>query len=218
MATLTATARVIANFAWQHMKAATIFRDHVIDLEEKHVGQPFGAFFEEIRSYASACYLSSAASLEALINEFYIAHEGQLRKKLGDFEEEFWGNNGIERKAILTKYQYALRILSLPPLETHSLPYRDIQALIGLRNSLVHYKPNWDPDRKDRGDLIELLRGRFPLSPFIDEGADFVSMQCMSSGCTRWAVSSTLAFMRDFHDRAKLDPNKMEGFWKLLDP
>ena len=49
-----ATGRVIANFAWQHLKAATIFGDRVVTLEAEHLGQPFGSFFEEIRSFASA--------------------------------------------------------------------------------------------------------------------------------------------------------------------
>jgi hypothetical protein len=66
---LEVSARVIANFAWQHLKAATIFRDHVTALEKEYIKGDFGAFFEEIRSYASACLMSSVASLEALINE-----------------------------------------------------------------------------------------------------------------------------------------------------
>lgn len=84
-----ATARVIANFAWQHLKAATIFRDRVFALEDEHLKEPLGLFFEEVRSYASACLMSSAASLEALINELFIAHDGQLRSQLQDFEKSF---------------------------------------------------------------------------------------------------------------------------------
>lgn len=211
----TATARLIANFALQHLKAATTFSNHVVDLETKHIDEPFGAFFEDIRSYASACFLSTVASLEALINEFFIAHNGKLRSQIVDFEAAFWDKGGIERKPILCKYQRALRMLSFPEIDTLSSTYQDVQALIGLRNTLIHYKPTWDPDRKDKADLIEVLNGRFPLSPFLGESADFVSMRCMSAGCTRWAVSSTLTFMQDFHQRANLDSQKMEGFWKL---
>lgn len=213
--TSTGTARLIANFALQHLKAAKTFSNHVVDLETKHIGEPFGAFFEDIRSYASACYLSTVASLEALINEFFIAHEGKLRSQLDDFEEAFWGKKGIERKSILCKYQHALRMVSIPVIDTRSSTYQDVQALIGLRNSLVHYKPTWDQDRAEKSELIEVLNGRFSLSPFLETSADFVSMRCMSAGCTKWAISSTLAFMRDFHDRANLDSNKMDAFWKL---
>ncbi len=210
-----ATARVIANFAWQHLKAATIFRDRVFALEDEHLKEPLGLFFEEVRSYASACLMSSAASLEALINELFIAHDGQLRSQLQDFEKKFWGKSGIESKSILKKYQLALQMLGVTALDEHIPPFRDAWAVIELRNALVHYKPTWDPDRQRKVELIEVLDGRFTLSPFPDAGADFVSMKCMSGGCTKWAVAATLSFMHEFHDRANLDSNKMSGFWKL---
>lgn len=210
-----ATGRVIANFAWQHLKAATIFRDRVVTLEHEYINEPFGSFFEEIRAYASACFMSSAASLEALINELFIAHNGKLRSYLQDFEEDFWGKQGIERKPILAKYQLALQMLGVTMLDEHSSPFRDVWALIELRNALIHYKPTWDPDRQRKIELVEVLNGHFPLSPFPDAGADFVSMKCMSAGCATWAVASTLSFMHQFHERADLDPNKMVGFWKL---
>ena len=210
-----ATGRVIANFAWQHLKAAMIFRDRIVALEAEHIGQPFGSFIEEVRSFASACLMSAASSLEALINELFIAHNCRLRSELSNFEEEFWGKQGIERKPILDKYQLALRMLGASLLDEHSAPYRDTWALIELRNALVHYKPTWDPDRQRKVELIEVLDGRFPISPFPDAGADFVSMKCMSAGWARWAVATTLSFMREFDSRANLDPDKMVGFWKL---
>jgi hypothetical protein len=166
-----AAGRVIANFAWQHLKAATIFRDRVVALEAEYLEEPFGAFFEEVRSFASACLMSAAASLEALINELFIAHDCQLRSQLNDFEEMFWGKQGIERKPILEKYQLALRMLGAPILDEHTSPYRDAWALIELRNALVHYKPTWDPDRQRKVELTEVLEGRFPVSPFPDAGA-----------------------------------------------
>jgi len=42
--------RFIPNFAWQHLRAASIFRERLVALETEHAGQPFGNFFEEIRS------------------------------------------------------------------------------------------------------------------------------------------------------------------------
>ena len=94
-ATMTGTATLISNFALQHMKAATIFRDHVSRLESENADKPFGQFFEEVRSYGSACIMSATASLEALINELFIDPNLPLRKMLVDFESEFWGNRGI---------------------------------------------------------------------------------------------------------------------------
>ena len=85
------TGRVIANFALQHLKAASMFRHHLIKLETDYAGQAFGSFFEEIRSYGSACIMSATALLEALINELFIAHNSPLRAQLSDVESAFLG-------------------------------------------------------------------------------------------------------------------------------
>lgn len=210
-----ASGRVIANFAWQHLKAAATFRDQVMVIELQNAGQPFGSFFEDIRSYGSACIMSAAASLDALVNEFFITPEGPLRRKLKDFESEFWGRGGIERNPPLEKYQVALEMLGQAKLDEHIPPYRDAWALIELRNALVHYKPTWDPDRQRKVELEEVLTGKYELSPFPDSGADFVTMRSMSAGCMRWVVFTVLSLMREFHARAHLDEHKMSSFWKL---
>ena len=211
-----ATGRVIANFAWQHLKAASTFRDHVVELESQNIKQPFGSFFEDIRSYGSACIMSAAASLEALINEFFIAPEGPLRRQLPDFEVEFWGSRGIERKSPIEKYQLALAMLGQPKFDKHQSPCRDAWALVELRNALVHYKPTWDPDRQRKVQLMEVLANKYELSPFLpDRGSDFVTMRSMSAGCVCWVINTVVSFMKEFHGRAQLDEQKMEAFWRF---
>lgn len=210
-----ADASVVANFAWQHLKAATTFRDQVKVLERLHCGQSLGDFFEDIRSYSSATIMSATAALEALINEHFIATNYHLRPMLTNFEADFWGRNGIERTPILQKYKLALEMLKAQPLDENSATYMNADALIGLRNTLVHYKPNWDPDRQSKIKLVRCLAGQYSLSPFVNANADFVTMQSMSGDCAVWAVDSVLIFLRQIDLHAKLDPHKMEAFWKL---
>lgn len=209
------TARVIANFALQHLKAGVIFRDHATELERRQLGQGFGPFFEDLRSYCSGCIMAAAASLEALINELFMAHNGGLRPLIPDFEKKFWGRQGIESKSILKKYSYALELLGLPPFDTNAPLYRDALALVGLRNSLVHYKPTWDPDRAQKLDLVKYLHGRYETSTFVDHGADFITLKSMSSSCCHWVIRTTLRFMREFDARTRLDDSKMAGFWAV---
>jgi len=209
---------VIANFALQHMKAAVTFRDHVVAIESEHLSEPFGSFFENIRSYGSGCIMSAAASLEALINEFFIAPSGPLRHLFADFDAEFWGTGRFERKPPLAKYQEALKMLRLPEFEERSPIYKEVDALFQLRNTLVHYKPTWDPDRQTKVSMIEVLSGKYELSPFIDSGADFVTMRSMSASCMNWVVATTLRFMREFHERTHMDDKKMSSFWSLAAP
>jgi len=207
--------RVIATFAEQHMKAAATFRDQVIALETLNSNQEFGPFFEDIRSYGSACIMSAAASLEALINELFINPAGPLRTMFSDFESDFWGYGKIERKAPLEKYQIALDMLDCPRFDERTLPYRDAWALFELRNALVHYKPTWDPDRQQTVLLKEVLAGKYDLSPFPDDGSDFVTMRSMSAGCMRWVIVTVTEFLKEFCARSQLDEHKISAFWKF---
>ena len=204
--------RVIAGFAWQHMKAAITFRDHVAALETANVGKQFGSFFEDIRSYGSGCILSAVSSLEAQINECFMVPGGPLRTQLTNFESQFWSDRGIERKAPLEKYQIALKMLGQPRLDQQDDPFKSMWALVELRNALVHYKPTWDPDRKRKVNMIEVLSGKYDMSPFPDASADFVTMRSMSAASMRWVVATTLRFMYEFHQRTSAYEHRFAGF------
>ena len=207
-----ASGRTIACFAWQHMKAATTFRDQVASLESANMGGQFGPFVEDIRSYGSGCIMSAAGSLEAYINECFIDPTGPLRQQMPNFELEFWGKDGIERKSPLAKYQIALKLLGQPKLDEQTQPFLDAWALFELRNGLVHFKPTWDPARKRTVDMIQVLSGRYDLSPFLDSGADFVTMKSMSASCARWVVRTALLLMKEFHHRTSRYESKFSNF------
>ena len=83
-------------------------------------------------------------------------------------------------------------MLNAPKFDENTSPYRDAWALVALRNALFHHKPSWDPARHREVNLVKELEGRFLVSPFPHEGADFVTMKCMSHGCARWAVETVL--------------------------
>ncbi len=202
-----ARVRVVGTFALQHFKAASLFRDHVARLETENRGQEFGSFFEEIRSYSSACILSSVASLEALINEVFIAHGSPLRKACSDFETEFWGpskakERPIERWPVLKKYNKALAMLGAAELTAADDIYASVDVLVQLRNAFVHFKPEWD--EKPSPLVLPLTGQAFALSPFPDEGADFLTMKCMSWGCCAWATTSVRNFIANFLERTGL--------------
>lgn len=214
-ASSTASARVISNFAWQHMKAATIFREHVLELEVAHASEGIGPHFELIRAYASACLMSTASSLEALINEYFIDPNCRLRATFADFDREFWGRGGVEMKPILTKFQHALSLLGLQLIDETGSIFQDTDALINLRNSLVHYKPTWDPDQPKKATLTSYLAGRYRISPFLTNQDDFITMQSMSYGCCKWAIDTAFSFIHEFDNVAHLNDDKIKGFGSL---
>lgn len=207
--------RTIATFAWQHMKAATIFRDHVKALEVEHASSALGAHFDLICAYASGCLMSSVSCLEALINEYFMDPNGKLRPTFTDFEREFWGKGGVEMKHALVKFQDALIRLNLQSIDETGTIYKDAAALIKLRNSLVHHKPTWDPDRSQKADLTSYLSGKYSISPYVQTSSDFTTMQSMSHGCCQWAINTAFLFLHHFDSTARLNDIQMSQFWSL---
>lgn len=205
------TGRVISNFALTHFAAASEFAEKTAGIEEAHTGQAFGNFWQEISIYWSAAIMSSVAALESLINELYLQTNSPLQQVDGEFDEFFWGKKGLERNPILHKYQTALAQLGIDPFDQDSDPYAAVETLIGLRNYIVHFKPLFDEERRNE-DLEAKLVDRFELSPFLDDGADFVTKKCVSGGCARWAVESSRSFICTFADLSGLDNKKLSAF------
>lgn len=115
-----AEGRVIRSFVFQHLLSAVIFARKVNSIEDENLGKSFGDFFTEIRSYASASLMASAAAIDANINELYVSHGSVLRQKIENFEKRFWGKYGIESKPVLKKYTKALNILEkIPTLKAY---------------------------------------------------------------------------------------------------
>jgi len=195
-------------------------------IEQDNAGQPFGNFFEEVSIFCSGAIIASAASLEALINELYIA-PGALHDSLPNFDESFWGTSdsstwfscvnranqrrGLVRQSALMKYRKALRLLKRPSLSKRDAPFRHAETLIGFRNYLIHFKPLWDNARRHTSLEAELT-DLFDLSPFPDDGADFLTKKCMSAGCADWSVSTTRNFIQYFARMSELDPRKLGAF------
>jgi hypothetical protein len=213
--TMSAQATVTSNFAYQHLTSAIKFRDLSSELEKRYRNKEFSGFFSEIRSYVSGTILTATASLEALINELYIHPRGQLYLQFSNFEQEFWGRNGVERKPILWKYQKALQMLGEDILDVNSEIYSNARDLIMLRNYFVHFKPTYESTPQSQQNLSSNLSGKFATSPFVDSGADFFAMKCMSSSCAQWTVSVVQALVNEFFARTNIEEKKIKAFLAL---
>lgn len=123
----------------------------------------------------------------------------------------------LEKKSILEKYQYVLSFRGKEIYRSGEPPYQDVDALVKLRNALVHFKPEWHDEQDLHRKLESRLKGRFEINPAIDDNGVFFPQKCMSYGCTKWAVFSALEFMRDFSVRADL-PFRFEKFAARINP
>jgi hypothetical protein len=188
-------AAVRVNLSIQHLLAASHFSRHVASVEQAHMGEPFGAFFEEILWFSSACILSCIAGLEAYANELFVdraEHFPDLRPEIAD---KLW--ELFEQKPILEKFDMALLLKQKPKLDRGSRPTQDVAVLIELRNGLTHFKPEWDHEQAAHAKLSKRLEQFFVPSPFLPRESIF-PRRWATHGCTQWAMKSCIDFLTRF--------------------
>jgi hypothetical protein len=210
-----ATLRQRSNFAVQHLMAAARFSKMCGEIEIQNKGQPLGPFFDVQIGYVSATVLLATASLEAYINEVWADGENSFPELKDGIRLNFL--ELIEDKPILEKFQRTLLLKGVAPFPEGEQPYKDAQALIRLRNALVHFKPEWHDEQEQHKKIEKQLKGKFEINPFIGENGVFFPQQCMSYGCTKWAVLTVLSFVSDFCNRTPLE-NKYVKFQERIDP
>ena len=204
------------NFAVQHLVAAARFARLCFQVEATNLGKPFGPFYDEITSYATAAVFSSVAALEANINEVFAdAQDGFISFRSIDSKllNEIW--TLIETKPILEKYQFALLIQGKDRMSKGEKAYHYANTLITARNALVHFKPEWHHQQKMHEKISRNLKGKFQLSPFLDENAPIFPMRCMTHGFADWAIRSSLNFVSRFAQESGT-PNKFDRFLDRL--
>ena len=207
--------RTKSAFAVQHLMAAARFSRMCGKIELENIGNPLGAFFDEQTSYVSATVMLSVASMESNINEYFSDVENnfpELSEETRSVAFEL-----IEKKSILEKYQYALTFKNREKISTSDQPFQNVSALIKLRNALVHFKPEWHDEQKEHKKLEQQLQGKFSINPAIEESGVFFPQQCISYGCTQWAVHTSLNFMKEFSSISGLI-FRFEQFQDRLNP
>lgn len=202
-------------FAIQHMMAAAHFSRMCGDIEFAYQKQPLGESLDGQIGAVSATVMLATASLESNINEYLCEPELVFPNLLEDSPHALV--RLLEQKSILDKYQSVLSFRGIAEYVTGEQPYQDIDALIKLRNALVHFKPEWHDEQELHRKIEGRLKGRFETNPAIGENGVFFPQQCMSYGCTKWAVNTALKFMKDFCQRSGL-PYRFEKFAARINP
>ena len=192
-----------SNFSVPHMFAAALFSRQVCTIEKDNQSKPYGPFWEDIRIYSIACIFGCVASLESYVNELFVDHEKNFPEMRTDIMKKLW--EYFEQKPLLEKYEFALLLKKAPSPEKGQRPYQDIDALIHLRNALTHFKPEWEDDQEIHAKVSAQLKGRFNLSPFMGDVEPIFPKKWATSGCTKWAVQSSLAFINKFEELASLE-------------
>lgn len=184
------------NLALHQLFAACRFTARIHELEREHAGQPFGAFWEEILHHALGVATLTAASLESYANEMYF--EGSILEQALPPPAVAEINHLIDRVPVLRKYAVALAVRAGKPLDFGSTAVQNADALIRLRNAVVHFRPEWFGKQQAHDKLSKLLQHKFTPSTFLSNEPLF-PRSWASASFALWAVQSSVAFMKYFY-------------------
>ena len=207
-ATAAAVARLRTNLALHHLFAACRFSARVGQVETENAGLPLGSFWDEILQNSLGVAALAVAALESYANEMYF--EGSVLMPGLNQTAAFELADVIDSEGILRKYAIALAISSGRRLNMGIAPTQNAEALIKLRNAVVHFRPEWSDDHDKHEKLSRLLQHKFsPSSLFPNE--PIFPRAWASHSFTVWAVRSAVEFIDHFHAEAGL-PSVIEPF------
>ena len=81
---------------------------------------------------------------------------------------------------------------------------QNADALIKLRNAIIHFRPEWFDDQKEHEKLSKVLRGKFRASPFLP-GEPLFPRAWASRAFTERALRSTVAFLEHFYGASSIE-------------
>ena len=206
-ATISATAKSRTNLALHHLFAACRFAARIGEIERQNRSQPFGSFWEEILQNSLGVATLSVACIEGYANEFYFefyfepsAIAPGLNPAATDLVAEL-----LDKESILRKFSAALTFRSGKPLDLGVTPVQNVDALIKLRNAVVHFRPEWFEEQDRHEKLSKILRCKFNASPFFLPEEPFFPRAWASHDFATWALKSSVAFLEHFYGQVGID-------------
>lgn len=201
--------------SYNHLRSAIFFANKLSEVEQAYLKKKNAELAELHSTYASSIIIRSVAFLEATINEFFSdVSDNFFDPKLVDenvhsLVKRLW-ELGIPRSAaysILDKYQIGLALFQKEAFEKGGRPYQDIDVLIGFRNYLIHYEPEWQimPDSGNRLDhltrLEKRLNHKFDLNPLYPKNSVPFPLSHYSHSAAKWSLLNSIHFVDNFFSR-----------------
>jgi hypothetical protein len=179
------------------LEAGRTFKDNIPSAER-----------DEHFAFVAGAITMGAAAVEAFVNELFAECRDQgAKNQLGIAADKaaliarVWNDvPRVERDSVLEKYDLALRLLDLPALVRKAEPYKAVETLFALRNSLMHYKlvtqeVGKQPAEQKPGDFERKLQAYFVDNPLTGTGNPFFPDRVMGHGAAEWSVNTAVAFL-----------------------
>ncbi|MBI3240983.1 MAG: hypothetical protein HYZ49_01655 [Chloroflexi bacterium] len=214
--------RVRTYFSKQHIQSAQLFARLAAEIEQSYDGQAFQKLYVEHRAYVTGSIFAAVSFLEATINELFSdtlddqTNGIKLVKEMDPDTSTLLANmwQFSEQFNTLDKFQIVLLLARKTHFDKGMRLYQDVKDLIGLRNALIHYKPEWvwaepgrlTPEQNPPAHKMEkkLKAKKFQHNPLAAKKAPYFPDKCLSYGCAKWAVASSFRFADEFFKRMEL--------------
>jgi len=196
-----------------HLRSAIFFAREAAGIEASRVDDSGDL---EVNLFSAASVNSSVAFLEATINELLAnCHEdygfGFLYKLSNEDRRSLavlWSllEEGSRRVPLLEKFSFTLQLLARKGFDKGGDPWGRTKVLVGLRNYLVHFKPedeivesNVDSRPVEERRMEKSVKGRFAFHPGF-KGPGVAYRRVLSAGCAIWSVQTSVAFADRFFE------------------
>jgi hypothetical protein len=193
-------------------------------IEAKHTGK--SRFDIEHRAYVLSALANAAAFLEAMVNELFqdaadgygITGDGYIAPLTGRTRErmrEWWIASGEGYERVLDKFQLLLAFAEREELDRGGRPFQDASLLVGLRNAVMHFRPESVAADLDHR-FTKSLKGRFADNALMSgSGNPWWPDHALGAGCAQWAYASAKALADTVTDMIGVAPNyrRHEATW-----
>ncbi|SRR6266568_1187734 len=199
--TLVATAKTRMNLAIHHLFAACRLAARVGEIERANAKEPFGEFWEEIFQNSLGVATLTVACIECYANELFF--EASALGRVLNPTAAATVADLVDNQSILRKYSVALAIRTGSELDFGISPVQGVDALIRLRNAVVHFRPEWFGEQDKHEKLSKVLQYKFKTSIFLSSEPVFPRAWASHDFCV-WALRTAVAFLAHFYERAGL--------------
>jgi len=142
--------------------------------------------FNGYTTYALPAYVTAVAAVEAFVNEAFLSFMAQENFRNSPLWE--LSRDWLERTELRAKLVLIPQLLFKQSLSRASQPYQDMSLLISVRNSVVHYKLQFEAPKY----LKSLDQRRISISTGAEEDYPWPRKIATSEGI-RWAHNTACA-------------------------
>jgi hypothetical protein len=174
------------------------------------------------RAFVISAITSSAAALEAMINEAFAdasESEGSCVATLSPDARQrlatLWKMPHTSGYPILDKFDVAHLLINGCGLDRSHHRWCNAKSIVSLRNTFVHFEPSWQEHRlrgstdpqEDVHKFEKALSGKFVENSLVGAANPFYPDRLLGHGCAAWSVVSAIEFADHFWQSIGVAPS-----------